>query len=77
VHYVTEQLDGGAPIVQASLPIQAGDNPASLAARILHIEHRIYPLTAQWFAEGRLQLRDNRALLDGAPLPATGFIYRG
>jgi phosphoribosylglycinamide formyltransferase-1 len=77
VHYVTEELDGGPPILQASVPIQTGDDAESLAARILQIEHRIYPLTAQWFAEGRLQLRDNHTLLDGAALPATGFIYRG
>lgn len=77
VHYVTEELDGGPPILQARVAIQRGDSAADLAARILSVEHRIYPLVAQWFAEGRLQLRDNRAFLDNAPLPETGFIYRG
>jgi phosphoribosylglycinamide formyltransferase-1 len=77
VHYVTEELDGGPPIVQARVPIHAGDTPENLATRILQIEHRIYPLAAQWFAEHRLQLRDNCAWLDGAPLPETGYIYRG
>jgi phosphoribosylglycinamide formyltransferase 1 len=77
VHYVTEELDGGPPIVQAAVAIQNGDTAELLAARILQIEHRIYPLAVQWFAAGRLQLRDNNACLDGAPLPATGYIYRG
>lgn len=77
VHFVTEELDGGPPIVQASVPIVRGDTPATLAARILQVEHRIYPLAAQWFAEHRLQLRANRAFLDNEPLPATGYIYRG
>jgi phosphoribosylglycinamide formyltransferase 1 len=71
VHFVTEELDGGPPI------LQAGDTAESLAARILHIEHCIYPLVAQWFAEARLQLRDGCAFLDNQPLPPTGFIYRG
>ena len=77
VHFVTEELDGGPPIVQASVPVQPGDTAQDLAARVLTVEHRIYPLAAQWFAERRLQLQDNRAMLDGAALPATGFIYRG
>ena len=75
VHFVTEQLDGGPAILQASVPIHAGDDASTITARVLHIEHRIYPLAAQWYAEGRLQLRDNRAMLDSAPLPATGLIY--
>lgn len=77
VHFVTEELDGGPPIVQAAVPVQAGDTPQILAARVLEVEHRIYPLAAQWFAERRLQLRDNRAFLDDAPLPDTGHIYNG
>ncbi|HSB95831.1 MAG TPA: phosphoribosylglycinamide formyltransferase [Spongiibacteraceae bacterium] len=77
VHYVTEELDGGPAILQAGVAIEAGDTAESLAARILQIEHRIYPLVAQWFAERRLQLIDNCALLDNVPLPPTGYIYRG
>jgi phosphoribosylglycinamide formyltransferase 1 len=75
VHFVTEELDGGPPIVQARVPIQTGDSAALLAERVLQQEHRIYPLAARWFAQGRLQLRGNRAFLDNAPLPATGYDY--
>ena len=75
VHFVTEQLDGGPPIVQARVPVLPDDNAAALAARVLEQEHRIYPLAARWYAQGRLQLRDNRALLDGLPLPATGYLF--
>ncbi len=77
VHFVTEELDGGPAIIQASVPILPGDEAATLAARVLVQEHRIYPLAAQWFAEGRLQLQDNRARLDGTALPPTGFIFSG
>jgi phosphoribosylglycinamide formyltransferase-1 len=76
VHFVTEELDGGPPVVQAEVPVQAGDTPASLAARVLRQEHRIYPLAVRWFAEGRLRLRDNRAYLDGEPLPLTGHPFQ-
>lgn len=76
VHFVTNELDGGPAIVQARVPIHKGDNAEALAARVLQIEHVIYPLAAQWFAEGRLQLTQNRAQLDGVELPESGFIYQ-
>jgi phosphoribosylglycinamide formyltransferase-1 len=72
VHFVTEELDGGPPILFARVPIEAGDNAGSLAERVQLREHRLYPQAACWFVEGRLQLAGQRALLDGAALPATG-----
>ena len=76
VHFVTEELDGGPPVVQAEVPVLPGDTPASLAERVLAQEHRIYPLAVQWFAGGRLELRDHHAWLDGAQLPPTGYSFR-
>ena len=76
VHFVTEELDGGPAIIQAHVPVQSTDTAEHLAARVLQVEHRIYPLAAEWFAQNRLSLNDNRALLDDNPLPITGFIYR-
>ena len=75
VHFVTEELDGGAPILQASVPILAGDDSDSLAARILQQEHLIFPLAAHWFAQGRLSLSEDIAVLDGKPIPPTGVRY--
>ena len=75
VHFVTEQLDGGPPIIQASVPIAHNDSPATLAARTLQCEHVIYPMAAQWFAEGRLQLDNQCAILDHTTLPANGYQY--
>jgi len=43
VHYVTAELDGGAIILQAEVPVLAGDTADTLAARVLKKEHRIYP----------------------------------
>ena len=76
VHFVTEELDGGPAIIQAHVPVQSTDTAEHLAARVLQVEHRIYPLAAEWFAQNRLSLNDNRAMLDDKPLPITGFIFR-
>lgn len=77
VHFVTEQLDGGPAIVQAAISIEAGDDATSLANRILTKEHIIYPLAAQWFAEGRLQLAGGCAVLDNKELPTQGYQFSG
>ena len=72
VHFVTPELDGGPPVVQASIPIEAGDTEASLAKRVLIQEHVIYPLAVRWFAEGKLVLREGEALFEGRPVPPGG-----
>lgn len=43
VHVVTEALDGGEVLGQAEVPIEADDTPKTLAARVLAVEHRLYP----------------------------------
>jgi phosphoribosylglycinamide formyltransferase 1 len=65
VHFVTEQLDGGPRIIQARIDVAAGDDEASLAARVQAREHRIYPLAVRWFCEGRLRYEAGHAWLDG------------
>lgn len=73
VHFVTDELDGGPVVLQARVPIFAGDDEAEITARVQHQEHAIYPLTIGWFMDGRLVMRDGRAWLDGQPLPAQGY----
>jgi phosphoribosylglycinamide formyltransferase 1 len=68
VHFVTDELDGGPLIVQARVPVVAGDDSEILAHRVLQQEHRIYPLAIRWFAEGRLRLQGDTVLLDEQPL---------
>ncbi len=65
VHFVTADLDAGPVIIQARVPVYSDDDEKSLAARVLQEEHRIYPQAIHWFAEGRLELKENLALLDG------------
>lgn len=76
VHFVTEELDGGPLVIQAVLPVKADDTAESLARRVHQQEHRIYPLAVRWFAEGRLRLGAQGAMLDGMPLPASGHPIR-
>ena len=76
VHFVTEELDGGPLVVQAVLPVMADDTAESLASRVHQQEHKIYPLAVRWFAEGRLRLGAQGAMLDGEPLPASGHLIR-
>lgn len=74
VHFVTDELDGGPVILQAKVPVFAGDTEEDITARVQTQEHAIYPLVVSWFIEGRLAMRDNRAWLDGVPLPPQGDI---
>jgi phosphoribosylglycinamide formyltransferase-1 len=68
VHFVTAELDGGPPIIQAKVQVRPDDDEATLAARVQAEEHHIYPLAVGWYCEGRLRCREGRAWLDGAPL---------
>ena len=72
VHYVTDELDGGPPVLQAQVPILEGDTAATLAERVLPVEHRIYPVAASWHLSGRLKLDAGGAYFDGKLLPPTG-----
>jgi phosphoribosylglycinamide formyltransferase-1 len=66
VHFVTAELDDGPIVIQAVVPVQAGDDEAALAARVLAQEHRIFPQAVRWFVDGRLQLEDGRVVLSDA-----------
>ena len=76
VHFVTEELDGGPLVVQAVIPVESDDSAHTLAQRVHAQEHRIYPLAVRWFAEGRLSLDEQGALLDGQLLAASGHLIR-
>jgi len=76
VHFVTPELDGGPSIIQAQVPVLPSDSVETLAKRVQQQEHRIYPLAVQWFAEGRLALHNGRAVLDGEPLPPSGYLIQ-
>jgi phosphoribosylglycinamide formyltransferase-1 len=70
IHFVTAELDGGPVIARARVPILPGDDPDTLAARVLEQEHRLYPRAIRWFAESRLRLEGEQVWFDGQPLAA-------
>jgi phosphoribosylglycinamide formyltransferase-1 len=56
VHFVTPELDHGPIIVQGAVPVMADDTEEALAARVLEVEHRIYPQAVRWLVEDRVHL---------------------
>ena len=54
VHFVTPELDSGPIIAQSAVPVRPNDTPASLAARVIKVEHRIYPVALRIVAERRI-----------------------
>ena len=69
VHFVVAEMDAGPIIAQGAVAVRPGETETSLAARVLAIEHRIYPLALKLVAEGRLRVVDGRCLIDGVPVP--------
>lgn len=68
VHFVTAELDHGPIVAQGMVPVLPRDDEAALAARVLAVEHRLYPLAVRWWVEGRLRVEDGRVVqLDGVP----------
>lgn len=68
VHFVIPELDAGAVIAQAPVPVLAGDTPESLALRVLRVEHPLLAAVLQMAALGRIAEQAGQATLDGQPL---------
>ena len=75
VHYVTGELDGGPPVLQARVSVNSRDDADTLAARVLEVEHRIYPMAVNWHLSGRLTWHDGSLLKDGVPVPSSGALW--
>ena len=73
VHFVVPEMDSGPIIAQGAVPVHDDDNAHTLAARVLAVEHRIYPLALALVAQGRVRIVDGRCLIDGAA-PSTGTL---
>jgi phosphoribosylglycinamide formyltransferase-1 len=58
VHFVSVGMDEGPVILQKSVPVLGSDTEHSLAARVLEVEHQIYPQALRLVAEGRARLPD-------------------
>ncbi|MBF1285482.1 MULTISPECIES: phosphoribosylglycinamide formyltransferase [Neisseria] len=60
IHFVTPELDCGPVISQGIVPILDGDTPDDVAARVLKVEHRLFPQAVADFVAGRLKIEGNR-----------------
>ena len=69
VHFVRPEVDAGPIIAQAVVPVLPNDDEASLSARILDVEHRLYPLTVRLIAEGRVRVVAGKAEIEGWRAP--------
>ena len=65
VHFVTAELDAGPIVIQAAVPVRAGDTPETLAARVLRQEHVIYPRAVRWLLDGRVVIQDGVTKVKG------------
>jgi len=63
VHLVDEEYDSGPPILQRCAPVLEHDTSATLAARVLEIEHQIYPEALQLFAEERVRVEGRKVVV--------------
>jgi phosphoribosylglycinamide formyltransferase 1 len=66
VHFVVPDMDAGPIIVQGAIGVRDDDSAATLAARVLAIEHRIYPAALALLAAGRIKIVDERCRIEGA-----------
>jgi phosphoribosylglycinamide formyltransferase-1 len=70
VHLVTDDMDAGPIVCQAAVPVLEGDSAETLGARVLTVEHKIYPLALKWLAEGKLRVTDGNSVINDAHVPA-------
>ena len=68
VHFISEEMDAGPIIAQGAVPVLAGDDEAALSARILAMEHRLYPLALRLVASGAAWLENGRVEFASADL---------
>ncbi len=64
VHFVTADLDGGPIIIQGAAPVLSGDTADTLAARVLRVEHKIFPRALALVASGRARLENGRTVIE-------------
>ena len=74
VHFVVPEMDSGPIIAQGAVAVHDDDTEQALAARVLGVEHRIYPLALRLVAEGRVSVLSGRCMIQGAAAPDGAFL---
>lgn len=66
-HLVDAGVDTGPILAQGTVPVLPGDDEATLGARVLAVEHRLYPMCVRWMAEGRVVVSGRLATIAMEP----------
>ena len=74
VHFVVPEMDSGPIIAQGAVAVRKDDSEQTLAARVLAVEHTIYPRALKAVAEGRVPVENGRCLIDGVPVPESSSL---
>lgn len=74
VHFVVPEMDSGPIVAQGAVAVHDDDTEASLAARVIKVEHRLYPLALKLVAEGRVRVEGGRCRIEGAAAPGSAFL---
>jgi phosphoribosylglycinamide formyltransferase 1 len=74
VHFVTEEMDSGPIVAQTAVPVQDGDTPETLAARILVAEHKLYPHALALVASGQARVEGGRVRVNGPTEQQNGLL---
>jgi phosphoribosylglycinamide formyltransferase 1 len=74
VHFVVPEMDAGPIIMQSAVTVRPDDTETTLSARVLSVEHRIYPAALQLVAEDRVRVVNGRCLIDNIPVPDTASL---
>lgn len=76
VHLVDEEYDTGPIVLQEVVPVEPDDTPADLAARVLEVEHRLYPQALALFADGRVRVEGRRVRVNDPSEPFSSRLSR-
>jgi phosphoribosylglycinamide formyltransferase-1 len=69
VHFVVPEMDSGPIVTQGKVPVLPDDDATALAARVLAVEHKIYPLALKLVAQGRVRIAGGRCVVEGPLTP--------
>ena len=64
VHIVDEEYDRGPIVLQQSVPVADSETPESLAAKVLKVEHELYPRAVRLFAEGKITIHQQSVTIE-------------
>lgn len=74
VHFVVPEMDSGPIVAQGAVAVQDDDTEDTLAARVIKVEHQLYPLALRLIAEGRVRIANGRCFVGNQTDADTAFI---